>query len=49
MRISTRCRGVVDIPCSDYYTPSMLHAVFGLARNSIMSRPKAMRMVSFNS
>jgi alpha-D-ribose 1-methylphosphonate 5-triphosphate diphosphatase len=40
--------GLVDILCSDYYTPALLHAVFGLFREGIMSLPHAVRMVTAN-
>ncbi len=38
----------VDILCSDYYAPAMLHAVFRLAREGVMSLPDAVKMVSTN-
>jgi alpha-D-ribose 1-methylphosphonate 5-triphosphate diphosphatase len=38
----------VDILCSDYYTPALLHAVFRLAREGLMQLPEAVRMVSAN-
>ncbi len=38
----------VDILCSDYYTPALLHAVFRLVREGILPLPKAVRMVSAN-
>ena len=38
----------VDVLCSDYYSPSMLHAVFCLAREGLMSLPDAVRMASFH-
>jgi alpha-D-ribose 1-methylphosphonate 5-triphosphate diphosphatase len=38
----------VDILCSDYYTPALLHAVFRLAREGLMSLPKAVGMVTAN-
>jgi alpha-D-ribose 1-methylphosphonate 5-triphosphate diphosphatase len=41
-------QNAVDILCSDYYSPSMLHAVFKLARERIMSLPDAVRMASAN-
>jgi len=37
-----------DILCSDYYSPSMLHAVFSLARAGIMGLPDAVRMATVN-
>ncbi|HTO22737.1 MAG TPA: alpha-D-ribose 1-methylphosphonate 5-triphosphate diphosphatase [Spirochaetia bacterium] len=37
-----------DILCSDYYSPSMLHAVFGLVRAGVLGLPDAVRMVTFN-
>jgi alpha-D-ribose 1-methylphosphonate 5-triphosphate diphosphatase len=41
-------RGAVDILCSDYHTPSMLHAVFALVRDATMTLPRAVRMTSLN-
>ncbi len=41
-------RNVVDILCSDYYSPSLLHAVFRLVNDKIMPLPDAVRMVSRN-
>jgi alpha-D-ribose 1-methylphosphonate 5-triphosphate diphosphatase len=41
-------RSAVDILCSDYYTPSLLHAVFLLFNEKIMPLPDAVRMVSRN-
>ena len=38
----------VDILCSDYYSPSLLHSVFKLGRERITSLPDAVRMVSTN-
>ena len=38
----------VDILCSDYYTPSLLHAVFRLFNDKILPLPDAVRMVSRN-
>ena len=38
----------VDILCSDYYSPALLHAVFRLFREGRLSLPKAVRMVSAN-
>lgn len=36
----------VDILCSDYYSPSLLHAVFRISREGLMTLPDAVRMVS---
>jgi len=36
----------VDVLCSDYYSPSLLHAVFRIARDGMMSLADAVRMVS---
>ena len=41
-------QNAVDILCSDYYSPSLLHAVFKLAREGITSLPDAVRMASAN-
>jgi len=41
-------QGAVDILCSDYYTPALLHAVFLLAKEQLVSLPEAVRMVSAN-
>ena len=41
-------KNAVDILCSDYYTPSLLHAVFRLYHEGIMPLPDAVRMVSRN-
>lgn len=41
-------RNAVDILCSDYYSPSLLHAVFRLSHERIMPLPDAVRMVSRN-
>ncbi len=38
----------VDILCSDYYSPSLLHAVFSLASEGAMSLPDAVRLVSLH-
>jgi len=38
----------VDILCSDYYSPSLLHAVFRLSNEGIMTLPAAVRMVTVN-
>lgn len=38
----------VDVLCSDYYSPSILHAVFRLAREKVMTLPDAVRMASAN-
>ena len=38
----------VDILCSDYYTPSILHSVFRLAREKVMALADAVRMASAN-
>ncbi len=39
--------GVVDILCSDYYPPSLLHSVFTLAQMGL-GMPRAVNMVSLN-
>jgi alpha-D-ribose 1-methylphosphonate 5-triphosphate diphosphatase len=41
-------RGAVDILCSDYYTPALLHAIFRLVRERLASLPEAVRMASTN-
>ena len=38
----------VDVLCSDYYTPAMLHAVFALARDKVLPLHDAVRLVSAN-
>jgi alpha-D-ribose 1-methylphosphonate 5-triphosphate diphosphatase len=38
----------VDVLCSDYYTPAMLHAVFALARDKVLPLHDAVRLVSSN-
>ena len=38
----------VDILCSDYYSPALLHAVFRLVREGRLTLPEAVRMVSAN-
>lgn len=38
----------VDILCSDYYSPSLLHAVFRLTREKVMTLPDAVRMATAN-
>jgi alpha-D-ribose 1-methylphosphonate 5-triphosphate diphosphatase len=38
----------VDILCSDYYSPSLLHAVFRLFHERILPLPDAVRMASAN-
>ncbi|HET6452583.1 MAG TPA: alpha-D-ribose 1-methylphosphonate 5-triphosphate diphosphatase [Spirochaetia bacterium] len=38
----------VDILCSDYYSPSMLHAVFRLTQDGLVSLPDAVRMATFH-
>jgi alpha-D-ribose 1-methylphosphonate 5-triphosphate diphosphatase len=40
--------GAVDVLCSDYYTPALLHAIFRLAREGLVSLPEAVRMASAN-
>lgn len=37
-----------DILCSDYYTPALLHGVFGLVKDGILALPEAVRMVTAN-
>jgi len=41
-------QNAVDILCSDYYTPSLLHAVFRLINEKVMPIPDAVRMVTRN-
>ncbi len=38
----------VDILCSDYYTPALLHSVFRLAAEGLVPLPGAVRMVTAN-
>ena len=38
--------GCVDILCSDYYPSAMLHAVFRLFRENVLSLPQAVAMVT---
>ncbi len=40
--------GVTDVLCSDYYPAAMLGAVFALVRQSILSLPEAVRLVTLN-
>ena len=40
--------GGVDVLCSDYYPPALLHAVFALADRGDLSLPAAMRLVTLN-
>ncbi len=40
--------GVVDILAADYHPPSMLHAVYALVRQQILSLPEAVRLVTDN-
>jgi len=41
-------RNAVDILCSDYYSPSLLHAVFSLARDAGMALPDVVGMVTLH-
>jgi alpha-D-ribose 1-methylphosphonate 5-triphosphate diphosphatase len=41
-------QNAVDILCSDYYSPSLLHAVFRLFHERILPLPDAVRMASAN-
>ena len=38
-----------DVLCSDYYTPSMIHAVFALFRSRTLTLPRAAAMASLNA
>ena len=40
--------GTVDILCSDYYPASLLHSVFRLEEQGILSLPEAVRMLTLN-
>lgn len=40
--------GVLDALCSDYHPPSMLQAVFKLAKDGVLTLPQAVRLVSSN-
>lgn len=40
--------GLADALCSDYHSPSMLHAVFELARKKTLMLPAAVRLASSN-
>jgi alpha-D-ribose 1-methylphosphonate 5-triphosphate diphosphatase len=40
--------GCADILCSDYYPAALLHAVFKLEAEGILSLPEAVRMVTLN-
>ena len=40
--------GVADILCSDYYPASLLHSVFRLEEDGILSLPAAVRMLTLN-
>jgi alpha-D-ribose 1-methylphosphonate 5-triphosphate diphosphatase len=40
--------GSADILCSDYFTPSLLHTVFGLHRSGALPFADAVRMASLN-
>ncbi len=41
--------GIVDILCSDYYPPSILHSIFILWRNKTLSLPQAANLTSLNA
>jgi alpha-D-ribose 1-methylphosphonate 5-triphosphate diphosphatase len=40
--------GYADILCSDYYPPSLLHSVFKLEAEHILTLPEAVRMLTLN-
>lgn len=40
--------GVVDVLCSDYYPISMLHAIFTLATQGLLTLSQAVRLVTLN-
>jgi alpha-D-ribose 1-methylphosphonate 5-triphosphate diphosphatase len=40
--------GCADILCSDYYPPSLLHSVFKLEAEHILTLPEAVRMLTLN-
>jgi alpha-D-ribose 1-methylphosphonate 5-triphosphate diphosphatase len=40
--------GVVDVLCSDYYPVAMLHAIFVLATQELLTLPQAVRLVTLN-
>ncbi len=42
------CAGAADIICSDYYPPSMLHGVFGMARRHGVPLHEMVRRVTLN-
>jgi alpha-D-ribose 1-methylphosphonate 5-triphosphate diphosphatase len=41
--------GVADVLCADYYPTAMLHAVFALVRQQVLTLPAAVRMVTLNA
>jgi alpha-D-ribose 1-methylphosphonate 5-triphosphate diphosphatase len=41
-------QGCADILCSDYYPSSLLHAVFKLEKEGILTKPQAVRMLTLN-
>jgi alpha-D-ribose 1-methylphosphonate 5-triphosphate diphosphatase len=41
-------QGCADILCSDYYPSSLLHAVFRLEKEGVLTLPQAVRMLTLN-